>query len=190
MPEIVLQLSRVLFYLWRWGYIRSMALCGEDSAEIVEVYPFLPRIWDQSSVHTALHAMPEHCLAPGQGGRQWLKTINDGQHLGPSVCSCQRTHKKPPWTGAGSLPSEAIWCLGLLKAHFQLWLAGNFPTNFQANSCSLQDLSVLYRMSSVQPRLWGAFFWIPNIPGLGVLQTGESEICIWKVFSWAKKPWG
>lgn len=122
MPEIVLQLSRVLFYLWRWGYIRSMALCGEDSAEIVEVYPFLPCIWEQSSVHTAFHAMPGHCLAPGQGGRQWLKTINDGQHLGPSVCSCQRTHKKPPWFTSqwshlvsrapeGSFPTVVGWKL-------------------------------------------------------------------------------
>lgn len=168
-----------------------MALCGEDSAETGAVCSSLPHIWEQPSVHTALHAMPGHWLAPGQGGRQWPKSINDGQHLGPFACSCQRTHKKTPWTSTAWLPSEAIWCLGLLKAHFNSFqLAGNFPAKFQANSCFLQDLNVLYRMSWAQPRLGGAFLWIPNIHGLRLLQTGESERCIWKVFSWAKKTWG
>lgn len=145
MSEIALQLSRVIF-LWKSGYGKSMALRGEDSAETGAVYSSLPRIWEQSSVHTALHAVPGHWLAPGQGGGQWLKSINDGQHLGPFVCSCQKTHKKLPWTGSGWLPSETIWCL-VLKAHFKLCLEGNFPAKFQANRCFLQDLNVSYRMS-------------------------------------------
>lgn len=53
--EIVLQSSRVIF-LWKSGYGKSMALCGEDSAETGAVCSFLPRIWEQSSGNTALHA--------------------------------------------------------------------------------------------------------------------------------------
>lgn len=50
---------------------------------------------------------------------------------------------------------------------------------------------VRFSWQKSEARLWGATFWIPNIPRLRVLQTVKSERCIiWKVFSWAKKPSG
>ena len=128
-------------------------LCGEDGAEAGAAWTPLPLGNSPRCTLPSLHAVPGHRLAeqgwhrpaPGQGARQRLNSADDGPHLGPFVCSGWWTHKKPPRTRAGWLPSEAVWSVGFVKAHFKLMSAGNFPGNFQPNSCFLQVLYVACR---------------------------------------------